>query len=73
MTTKAYAYRLVGAQDEARFIAETIDNLVTNENYDYSDITILTRNHQQFTPILVALESYGIPYLCQENDLHYLS
>lgn len=71
LTTKAYAYRLVGAQDEARFIAETIDNLVTNENYDYSDITILTRNHQQFTPILVALENYSIPYLCQENDLHY--
>ena len=37
ISSKAYAYRLVGAQDEARFIAETIENLVTNENYDYSD------------------------------------
>lgn len=71
ITSKAYAYRLVGEKDEARFIAETIDNLVTKENYDYSDITILTRNHQQFTPILLALESHGIPCICQENDQHY--
>ena len=71
ITSKAYAYRLVGEKDEARFIAETIESLVTNENYDYSDITILTRTHQQFTPILVALESHNIPYLCQENDQHY--
>lgn len=71
ITSKACAYRLAGEKDEARFIAETIDNLVTKENYDYSDITILTRNHQQFTPILLALESHGIPCLCQENDQHY--
>ena len=71
VASKAYAYRLVGKQDEARFIAETIEHLVAKENYDYSDITILIRNHQQFTPILLALESYNIPCLCQENDQHY--
>lgn len=65
------AYYIPGEQYEAEFIANTINKLVTTENYSYDDITILARNHQQFFKIEAALEKISIPFFRHENQYHY--
>ena len=71
VSASAQAYWLPDVNKEAAFIANTIQQLVANENYTYDDITILVRAHNQYPAICSALFGKNIPFYCQEDRSHY--
>lgn len=64
-----YAYQFSGPANEASFIAKTINKLVADSMYQYSDFTVLVRKHSQERPIAEALSKLKIPYHIQSDDV----
>ncbi|MBR6917755.1 MAG: UvrD-helicase domain-containing protein [Clostridia bacterium] len=54
--------RLPTQLDEARFIADETDTLVSSGDYDYRDIAVLYRTNVQSRSIEQAMAKSGIPY-----------
>ena len=59
---EVFYVRLYDSRDEARFVATTIKNLVS-QGYKYSDIAIFYRLHRLSRPIEQLLTNYKIPYV----------
>lgn len=58
-----YLYNALNLNEECEYIARTIRKLVIEQNYQYKDFTILTRDIQSYSAILESsLKRYNISY-----------
>lgn len=69
LTFKPIYTRLSNADQEAKFVAQKISELVRAEKYNPSDIAVLFRNNEQAAPIKTAFEEAGIDFdSCELDD-----
>lgn len=56
-------YEAKSIYDEAEFVARNIRKLIIEENYEYSDIAVITRSSDKYVGVLdTTFDKYGISY-----------
>lgn len=66
--TALTVYRSADSYGEGDFVCSEIRRLVMEKGYRYSDIAVLARQKEQYSPVMEsAFERYGIPFYTDES------